>query len=130
MAFKKYVENREIVNHSDEKLRYIEVKMMSSGEIWTHFREQMDVKKNKKSLLGDETFKREIEVTNSYQVKNVRNIWRVEFIVKDEFRGRKTPPRKISATIQYTESDEKIKVQDKYLNVFGVTVIGYQLHAM
>nr|AKN36613.1 hypothetical protein [Vibrio splendidus]AKN40558.1 hypothetical protein [Enterovibrio norvegicus] len=129
-AFRNYVLDREIVNHSDERDRFERVKMMSSNEVFELFSRNISPTTNPSSCFGDKRCKREVELKNDYQVKSAKNVWRVEFIVKDTFKGKPLKPQLVSATIQYTVNDSRIEYKDRYLNLSGIEIVSYQINPM
>nr|AKN37592.1 Inner membrane protein forms channel for type IVsecretion of T-DNA complex, VirB8 [Vibrio sp. FF_291] len=129
-AFRNYVLDREIVNHIDERARFERVKLMSNSDVWQKFIQQIDPKLNKDSVFSDERFRRQIEVTHSYPVRGVKNVWRVEFLVKDEFRGKTAPERAMFAIVQFREVESKVSYEDRFLNLTGLEIIDYQINPM
>lgn len=129
---REYVVKRETIDLQTEPQRWQEVEWMSSVDIWTTFRNEMDPRRNNESpfaVAEDRGLTRQIKPLLAAQISD--NQIQVEFERTDYERAtgeQLGQTRTFVATITYDFVGQAVHVEDKYMNPLGWQVVAYGLH--
>lgn len=117
-----YVQKRETINRIDDVIRYEDIRLQSSSEVWDGLENLVT---QKGSVYQNESIKRNIEIINVSLVVN--NIAQIDFVVKTYYSNRLESTKRRRATLAYVFDDQEITFNNIPKNPTGFKVIGYEI---
>lgn len=117
-----YVQKRETINRIDDVIRYEDIRLQSSSEVWDGLENLVT---QKGSVYQNESIKRNIEIINVSLVVN--NIAQIDFVTKTYYANRLESTKRRRATVAYVFDDQEITFNNIPKNPTGFKVIGYEI---
>lgn len=120
MLLRKYVMDRETINHVDEQDRYASVMAQSSSSVATNFK---NVYGGENSPLNISGYQRAVLINRDSKLG--KGLHQVEFTTTDTINGIKPDVRQWVATIAYTWSAQEVRADDITFNPAGLVIQQY-----
>jgi len=122
MFLRKYILDREPVDHINEEVRYPRVMALSSEEVGDAFASGYNCED---CLSNDPRFMRKVEIVRSGFLTD--DIFQAELKITDAWDDKPEPPSFWVASLQFTREENKIRFDNRFQNPLGLDVIRYSL---
>lgn len=123
-----YVKQRETIDGITESERFGEVANMTSTKLWNEFWNFMksDNPKSPLKAFFDSYLRREVHVKRCLSLQaTAKNTYRIEWTSIDRRHGEEVKRQDWITTLAITFEPQNVKVEDRYMNPLGLTVMHY-----